>query len=169
MRDPSYALTVAVCAALHENTGITNSPQCLTSIPTSFDSDYIYMSQPDQSRDLAKGKYVNQVSWDIWIVTPRKEFNADRADCMQISNDVCTVLLENQTSILSLTEGFVMRGLKLTGSRGDQSMTAQGYTYRQILTFEALVTQAEGQTRPTLVDSLSNTLVDSLGNTLKSI
>ena len=164
MRDPSYELTIGVMAALHENAAITGSPAAYTTIPSGLKEPYLYMGQPSQQEDRVKDTYVNQVDFDVWAVTPLEENNSDRATAMEMSNDIAKVLFPTTQTRLSIGPEFALRGLRMTGSRGDEMLTADGRTYRQILSFEALI-EALGVQR-IVVDTNGFRLVDTLGNKL---
>lgn len=162
MRDPSYEIAKALYALLNESASILGSPKAFSTIPNSFSGNYIYIGGIQQSADIVKDKYVGDVSFDIWVVTPDEQASASRSDLWKITDDVLSVLKPLSTSVLGLGDGFGMNGLFLDNMTEDDNLTEQGRTYRKVLSMGAYVS-AGG----ILVDEFSNILVNS-GNTLIS-
>lgn len=139
MRDPSYEIAKALYSLLNNNANITGSPPAYSSLPKNLTSNYIYIGSINQAQDLAKDKYVGDVSFDIWVVTPKAEHNVNKGDMYKISEDVLSVLKPLATSELTLADGFAMRGLFMENVREDESITEQGITFRKVLSMGAYV------------------------------
>lgn len=142
MRDPSYEIAKALYSLLNNSGSITGSPPAYSSLPKNLTTNYIYIGSINQVPDLAKDKYVGDVSFDIWVVTPKAEHNVNKGDMYQISDDVLSVLKPLATSELTLGDGFEMVGLFMQGVREDESITEQGITFRKVLSMGAYIQKA---------------------------
>jgi len=166
MRDPSYEIAKALYLLLNENPSIEGAPKAFSSLPKGLTENYIYIGPITQQPDRAKDKYVGDVSFDIWVVTPKIEQAANKGDMYKIANDVLTVLKTTPTDVLSLGDSFSMVGLYMESVREDESTTEQGITYRKVLSLGAFVTFDLADSTAQLVDTVGNLLVDTVGNNL---
>jgi len=141
MRDTSYEIAKALYALLNENASISGAPPCYSTLPKRITSNYIYIGGIDQAQDLAKDKYVGDVSFDLWVVTPKEEQTASKSDMYEIAEDVLEVLKVGADSVLTLGDGATMVGLYVQSVREDESMTEQGITFRKVLGMGAYVTK----------------------------
>lgn len=141
MRDPSYEIAKALYSLLNANANITGQPPAFSSLPKGVTSNYIYIGPIDQAADAAKDKYVGDISFDLWVVTPKSEQSADKAEMYKIANEVLEVLKTTATDTLTLGDGFSMVGLFLENTREDESMTEQGITFRKVLSMGAYITR----------------------------
>lgn len=141
MRDTSYEIAKALYALLNANASILGAPPCYSTLPKRLTSNYIYIGGIDQAQDLAKDKYVGDVSFDVWVVTPKEEQTASKSDMYKISEDVLEVLKVGSDSVLTLGDGATMVGLYVQSVREDESMTEQGITFRKVLSMGAYVTK----------------------------
>ena len=142
MRDPSYEIAKALYSLLNNNGSITGSPPAYSSLPKNLTTNYIYIGPINQTPDLAKDKYVGDITFDVWVVTPKAEHEVDKSDMYQISNEVLEVLKSAPTSVLTIGDGFAMRGLYMQSTREDESITEQGITFRKVLGMGAYVDKA---------------------------
>lgn len=139
MRNPNYEIAAALNTLLDQNGSITDSPPFFSSVPKDQSGPYLYFGGVLEPEDEVKDKYVNQVQFTVYVVSPQPRKAASKAQLYAIMADVLEVILPTPTNVLTLADGFSNRGIRVIRQGEDELTNDTGLTYRGILEFEALI------------------------------